>query len=485
MIQQESHLSKVQEVFIQWRALAVLGAPILVAQLAQMANGVIDTLMAGNYGAVDLAGVGIGCALWTPLFLFFIGCLSALQPTISGHCGARRWDQVLPVLWQGIYIGIVGGIVMIVALLNSEFVLLLLDLDAQTARVAQGYLSAFAFGIPAMMIGATLRGLTDGIGFTRLYMLSSLLGTLLNLPLNYIFIYGALGAPELGGVGCGWATAIANWLSLLALLAYLRVKKIQITQPQTKNAGDNIAKPIAINLFQNAAFAGWVKPDPKLIVSLLRLGVPIGLTIFIEVSMFSVIALFLAPLGPIVIAGHQIVLNVVSLLFMVPLSLGMSLTLRVSYLVGAKQLHLADLLAKSSLLLAASIAFVYAPLLYFGRDLIATLYTNDPAVIAVAQSLIIYGAIFQFADVIQITAISALRGYHDTRVPMFIILFSFWVIGLPLGYVLTFTNYLTDTAQGAVGFWIGLTIGLASASIFLTWRLFLFQRRLAAGVSAV
>lgn len=436
-------------VFVEWKALAILGGPILVAQVAQMANGVIDTVMAGHVSAEDLAAVGIGSSLWVPLFLFFVGTLSALQPIISGHRGEQAIDKIMPVAWQGIYIAGGSTLLMILVLVNVRPILEMLRLDAHTAGIAQGYLSAVAWGAPAVLLMAALRGLTDGLGHTRVIMAFSLLGTLVNLPLNYVFIYGKLGLPAMGGVGCGWATAISAWLALLGLLIYLH------WSPHYKNWH---------------LIRGWAAPRLRGIGYLLRVGIPIGFTLFVEVSMFSVIALFLAPLGPAVVAGHQIVLNVVSLLFMLPLSLGMALTLRVSFLIGAAQASTARLLARSALLLALGIALVYAPLLLFGRELVAQLYTRDLVVQQIAVELLFFAAIFQIADVLQVTAISALRGYRDTRVPMLIMLLSFWGICLPLGYLLTFTHWLGE-ARGASGFWLALIVGLATASALLTRRL--------------
>ncbi len=195
---------------------------------------------------------------------------------------------------------------------------------------------------------------------------------------------------------------------------------------------------------------------------------------FVEVSMFCVIALFLAPLGATTVAGHQIVLNAVSLGFMVPLSLGMALTLRVSYLVGAGDLREARLLARSSLLLSLGIACINAPILFFGRDWIASLYTSDQEVQKIAATLLMLGALFQIADVIQVTMINVLRGYKDTKIPMMIMLLSFWGICLPLGYVLTFKDWLVP-AMGAPGFWMALIVGLSCAALLLTIRMFRFQ----------
>ncbi len=439
---------------VEWKNLVLLGAPILIAQLAQMANGVIDIVMSGHVSAEDLAGVGIGTSIWIPLLLFFIGTLNALQPTVSGYRGAGRWERIMPATWQGLYITVVASVLMMLVLFNIRPVLDLLRLDATTADVAEGYLYAFAWGVPALLTFNALRGLTDGLGHTRVIMVFALFCTLLNLPLNYIFIYGKLGLPALGGVGCGWASTLSNGVTVLGLLIYLNRSR-------------------AFARFH--LLANWVKPDLRIIRQLLSLGLPIGLTMFVEVSMFAVIALFLAPLGPQVVAGHQIVLNIISLLFMVPLSLGMALTLRVSFLLGAGAPDQARLLARSALLLALAIALVYVPFLLLAPEFRARLYTNDVGVQAVAVQLLLYAAIFQLADVLQVTAINALRGYRDTRVPMLLMMFSFWCICLPLGYLLTFTALLGE-ARGAPGFWLALIVGLAMACLLLILRLFRVSR---------
>ncbi len=440
----------VTRTLIEWRTLAMLGGPILIAQIAQMANGVIDTVMAGHASARDLAAVGIGSSLWMPLFLFFMGLLGALQPIISGYNGARTLEKIMPATWQGLYLAAAGSVIMILLLTNVHPVLALLNLERDTAGITQGYLDAFAWGVPAMLMMTALRGLTDGLGHTRVIMAFSVLSTLINLPLNYIFIYGKLGLPAMGGVGCGWATSLSNGIAAVALLVYLN-------------------RSHAYRRFH--LLADWAKPELAGLVYILKLGVPIGFTIFVEASMFSVIALFLAPLGPVVVAGHQIALNVVSLLFMLPLSIGMALTLRVSFLMGAGAPDTARLISRSSLILAAATALMFAVLLWVFSEGIAALYTGEIEVQQVTIRLLFFAALFQIADVIQVTCISALRGYKDTRIPMFIMLFSFWGVGLPLGYLLTFTDVLWP-AMGAAGFWVGLTGGLTSASILLGWRLF-------------
>ena len=449
--------SLVKRTLTEWKQLVLLGAPILVAQLAQMANGVIDTVMAGHASAEDLAGVGIGTSLWVPTLLFFAGILGAMQPTISGHRGAQELHKIMPTTWQGIYISLVAMVLMILFLTNLQPLLGLLQLDEKTAYIADGYLQAFAWGVPALLLLTALRGLTDGLGHTQIIMFFSLLSTLLNLPLNYIFIYGFdVGAFELqamGGIGCGWATSISNWTVTLALLIYLNISRIYQ---------------------QFHLISNWVAPAADEIRRLLKLGLPIGFSSFIEVSMFCMIALFLAPLGATTVAGHQIVLNLISLVFMLPLSMGIALTLRISFLAGAKDHDEARLLARSALLLALTIGCTNALFLFLGRNWLASLYTSDLAVQTIAAQLFVLGAIFQIADVVQVTLMGVQRGYKDTKVPMIIMLVSFWGISLPLGYTLTFKDWITEP-MGAAGFWTALIAGLICAASLLMMRMFRFK----------
>lgn len=443
----------IQNTLHEWRALLRLGAPILVAQLAQMANAFVDTIMAGNASSFDLAAVGIGVSFWVPLSLFFVGVLGALQPIISGHNGAKRYADIVPVTWQGIHIALIGSLGMMLLLWNVMPLVELFKPDAKTAAIVEGYLKAFVWGVPALLLLTALRGFTDGIGHTKVFMAVSLLGTLFNIPLNYILIYGKLGMPQLGGIGCGWATTGANMLALVAMLAYLHWSK----------SGERFR-----------FFSLIPKPNKVLINSILKLGLPIGITLFVEVSMFCAIAIFLMPMGAQTVAAHQIVLNATSMAFMVPLSLGMAVLLRVSFLVGEHNLARARLVARSALLLALAIACLNAPILFFGRELLANMYTNEPAVIAIATELFKLAAIFQLVDVLQVVAVNSLRGYKDTALPMWIIVLAFWGVCLPLGYVLAYTNLLIPMI-GAQGYWLALTVGLAVAAVLLIWRLFIFK----------
>lgn len=438
----------------EWKTIAILGAPILVGQLATMANGVVDTIMAGRASAEDLTGVAIGGSLWFPLFLFFMGVLNASQPLISGHRGANEPKKIVPVAWTAIYVGLASALITALLVHNVEPVLSLMQLDEKSAYIASHYLAALSLGFPAIFILVALRGFTDGLGHTKVFMGFSIFTAVLNAPLNYMFIYGKWGAPELGGIGCGYATAISQWVTLVLFIAYL-------------NRGKTFTQ---FHLWQNRM---WPRKADTL--QLLKLGIPIGFTIFVESVMFAIIALLLAPFGPVIVAGHQIAINIVSVLFMVPLSIGMALTLRISFLIGAQQVANANLVARSSLIFVVGIAILYVGILMAFDRTIAGFYSTDVEVIAMAVLLLGYGAVFQFADVIQVNCISALRGFKDTKIPMYIMLASFWVIGIPLGYVLATTDWIKP-AMGAEGYWVGLIAGLSHAAFWLTLRLFKFSR---------
>jgi MATE family multidrug resistance protein len=272
---------------------------------------------------------------------------------------------------------------------------------------------------------------------------------LINIPVNYAFIYGRWGAPEMGAAGCGIASSIVMWLQLLALLVV--IQKL----PQLK----------AIALFKQ-----WQAPRWPIIASQLNLGLPVGLSITAEVALFSSVALIIAPLGAAVVAGHQVALSISSLTFMLPLSLGIAITIHTGQYLGAGQHHFARYATRVGVLGGALLSIMNLLFIILGRDLITSLYTDDPAIYQVAFSLLLFAAIFQLPDAIQVCAASALRAYMDTRIPMFITLFCYWLVSIPLGWGLTH-GFGDFPAMGAEGMWVGLVSGLSLAAVLQSWRL--------------
>ena len=286
-------------------------------------------------------------------------------------------------------------------------------------------------------------------------MVVGLLGLLANIPLNYVLIYGKLGLLPLGSTGCGWATALAMLFMLLGMLWWVR-------------RAPTYAATTPLQRFD------W--PDWTLIKRLLGIGLPIGIAVFAESSIFAVIALLIGGLGATVVAGHQIALNFASLVFMIPYSIGMAATVRVGQALGREQPREARFAAGVSIATALAYACVSATCMLLMLEPIARIYSSAPEVIEVAVALIVYAALFQFSDAIQVTAAGALRGYQDTRATMILTLFAYWGIGLPVGYLLGLTDLL-GAASGPAGLWQGLIVGLTCAALMLTLRLKSSARR--------
>ncbi|TQV84779.1 MATE family efflux transporter [Exilibacterium tricleocarpae] len=437
------------------RVLAVLGGPIVVTQLLQMATGVVDTIMSGRASAQDLAGVSIGVSLWIPIFLFSLGTLMALTPVVAHARGAQQDDEIAPAVYQGFWISLLASVLIVALLVNIDPVLGWINVNDEIRPITAGYLYAMAFGMPAILGFNVLRAYADGLSLTRPAMIASIISLAVNVPLNYVLIYGKLGFPAFGGVGCGWASAAALWVSFAVMIGYVA---------------------LARGFRGTWLFTRVHPPQWQQIKALLKLGVPIGCSYLVESSMFSVIALFLAVYGAVVVASHQIALNVASLVFMIPLSLGLALTIRVGFLSGAGQPLAARFSAFTGVALALIYGTVSAVCLWVFAPTIVSWYTPEYQVQRLAAELLVLAAVFQLTDAVQVTCAGALRGYKDTAVPMVMTVVAFWLLCLPLGYGLGMTDWFGPALQ-ARGFWIGLVLGLSVAAVFLSTRLYLLSRR--------
>lgn len=431
------------------RALLTLALPISIAQLAHTAMGFVDTLMAGRVSPADLAAVALGNSLWVPVFLLMTGILLATTPKVAQCFGAGKETEIGPLVRQALWLALGVGCGAGLLLWNAEPILHLMKVEPRLIEPAMGYLRAVACGFPAIALYHVLRCFSDGLGHPRPSMLLGIAGLLLNIPLNYIFIYGKFGLPAMGGVGCGWATAVVMLCMLLGMLGWVR------WAPCYKSS----------RLFSHFEWPQW-----SVLRRLLSVGVPIGVAVFAEASIFSVIALLIGSLGTNVVAGHQIALNISSLVFMIPYSLGMAVTVRVGQNLGRGQPRDARLAAGVGMGTALTFACLSASAMLLLREDIARIYTADPLVIGIASGLLIYSALFQFSDAIQVTAAGALRGYQDTRAIMLFTLFAYWGIGLPVGYGLGLSDWLGEPS-GPRGLWQGLVIGLTCAAIMLGVRL--------------
>lgn len=429
--------------------LMILAAPILTAQLSQQALAFADTVMAGRVSAIDLAGVAVGGSIWGPIFLFLYGVLLALTPMVAQLHGAGKTDETGPLARRALVVAAPLMLMAIVLLRNADYVFARMAVDPLVASISSDYLKAISWGIPALTLFFLLRNLSEGLGLTRPSMLIGLASIPVNVAANYILIYGKLGMPAMGGVGCGWATAISLWFMCGCML--LTIWRLR---PYSKTHFFDLAQ----------------KPGADGARQVLQLGLPIGFSLLVEASIFALIALFLSPLGALAVASHQITLNYSSLIFMIPLSISSAITIRVGHALGRQRPDRARLASKSGLLLNSSIALITASLTLIFAEQIATIYTHDRQVISVAIGLLYLNALYQFSDAFQVGAAAALRGFKDTQVPLLMIVVAYWVIGLPLGYSLARTNFWGEPL-GAQGFWISLIVGLSVAALLLGFRL--------------
>ncbi len=446
-------------IFARYRAelreLLYLAGPIMGAQLATTGMTFVDTSMAGQYSAMDLAAIALGSSIWVPVYLLVRGILMAITPTVAHLYGGGRGSEIASQIRQGLWVAMLMSLVCLGFIYHSDKVLSWLQVEPEMAAKSIEYLKALAWGIPAICLFQALTCYCEGMGKTKPGMVFSFVALALNIPLNYVLIYGKAGFPELGGVGCGYATAVCFWVMFLMMAGY--------------TALDQQHQKVGI-------YARWEQPNMGVIASQLKLGVPIGLAIFFEASIFSMVALLIGKLGAIVVAGHQIALNFSSIIFMIPMSLSMGLTIRVGQALGAGKAEQAAYSSYAGIATTLITATVSALVMLLMPGLVTSIYTQNPEVALLAGELLVFAALFQYADGIQIAANGALRGFKDTQVPMAMILVACWGIALPLGYILGLTDWLVEP-MGPHGLWIGLVSALTIGAILLSIRLKTIIRR--------
>ncbi|AXT70837.1 MATE family efflux transporter [Vibrio sp. dhg] len=430
-------------------SLIKLATPVLIASVAQTGMGFVDTVMAGGVSATDMAAVSVASSIWLPSILFGIGLLMALVPVVAQLNGSGRRVKIPFEIQQGIAMALFVSIPIIVVLLQTQLILGFMDIEALMAEKTIGYIHAVILAVPAFLLFQALRSFTDGMSLTKPAMVIGFIGLLLNIPLNWIFVYGKFGAPELGGVGCGVATTIVYWIMFALLLFYV------VTSERLKN----------INIF-----AEFHPPQLKAQIRLFKLGFPVAAALFFEVTLFAVVALLVSPLGPIIVAAHQVAINFSTLVFMLPMSIGAAVSIRVGHKLGEESVAGARVASRVGIMVGTAMTVVTAFLTVVFREFVAELYTSNQEVIKLGMELLLLAAIYQFTDAVQVIAAGALRGYKDMRAIFNRTFVAYWICGLPMGYILGRTNWIVEP-MGAQGFWIGFIVGLSSAALLLGVRL--------------
>lgn len=368
-----------------------------------------------------------------------------LVPIIGHHLGRGKQKEVASDFYQFLYLSLGLSIFLFVLVFFvAPLILNNMGLEAAVADIAIRYLWLLAIGIIPLLIFSVIRSLLDALGLTKLSMYLMLLLLPLNSSFNYLLIYGALGFPELGGAGAGLGTSLAYWaLLLISILVLLKQEKLKEFHLENR-------LPLDKNQIKEA----------------IRLGLPIGGTVFAEVAVFSVVGLLMAKFSSLIIASHQSAMNFSSLMYAVPMSISTTMAIVVSYEVGAKRLEDAKKFIKIGRLSAMVFAMLTLSFLYIFRENVARLYGYDSDFIHLTASFMTYSLFFQLADTFAAPLQGILRGYKDTVIPFYLGLIGYWGVAIPLGLLLDYT-----TSLGPYSYWIGLIISLVVSGLLYQWRL--------------
>ena len=434
-----------------------LAWPVLVAQLAVMSYAVIDTIMAGRFGTEDLAAVGIGSSIYFSVFVALMGVLIAVSPIVAQLLGARRFhdigEQVRQAMWLTLGLAALSMFVF-------RYPDPLLDLTSASPAVAakvRAYLEVAAWGAPAGLGFRLFASYTTAVSLPRIMMALNLAGLALKVPLNWVFVFGHLGAPPMGAVGCALSTALVMWLICIVAWIYCAMS------PAYR---------------RHAVFAQWSWPRWQDQRHLIALGIPIGLTFLVDVTAFTFMALFVARLGTVSSAAHQIASNMAAVMFMLPLAMGNAVSVLVGQAIGAREFALARSTGIIGIALALAFAAITAIGLVLGADTVAGFYSADAAVRALGATLLALVGIYHVFDALQVVTVSALRGYKRAVVPMLVNAVGLWGVGLAGGYMLGLTSAFDiaalrlATPLGVPGFWVaaitgGFVSGAAMVAYFL------------------
>lgn len=431
---------------VGFAAIAKLAGPIFVANLAIMATGTIDAVMAGHLSAEDLAAVAVGSASIVMVLITLVGILQGLSPIAGHNFGARRYERIGFELTQCLWLALVLSVIGVALLIQTDFWLSFSHLEGKVADLTAAYMTGSVIGMPAVLFARAFVALNAAVSRPKVTMYVSLAMLAAKAPVNAVFMYGAFGIPAMGGAGAGYAMAVVSWLALAAYV-WIWMKDPYYAAMRPKK------------LF-------W--PQMKAIIEQLRLGVPIGLSTFFEVSSFTLMAIFIARIGTVPVAAHQCVANITATIYTIPLSIGIATSVLVAQSIGAGSYLNAQVVTLRALKAAMGIGLIFAVTLLTARHPLMELYSTNEAVVALGSFLLLFGGIYHVADCAQTISAFALRGYRVTLGPMLIYGTLLWAVGLGGGYWMGFYGEAFGGPYGAAGFWGMTGLGLFLAAISLT-----------------
>ncbi|MBI2380106.1 MAG: MATE family efflux transporter [Gammaproteobacteria bacterium] len=424
---------------LEARTMLAIAFPTMLAQLAAMLVNVVDVIMAGHLSSQALAAISVGINLFNPIMVAAIGLFVALNPMVAHLNGEERHEDIAEVLRQGLWLAVLLALPAMLAMRYLGGLAVFIGVEPSVLPDVDGYLKALSWGQVPLFAFFALRFFNEGLFNTKPVMYIQFLAVPLNAFFNWVFMYGHFGVPAMGAVGLGYATSLVWSLIALALLAYTA------WTPRYR---------------EHRLFGAWVRPHGRRMLEILRLGVPMAVSLGMEVLLFAVVGLLIGRMNVATIAGHQIAINLASLTFMIPLGLSMAITSRVGYfagqgsLSGIRQAGVVGVSLSGLFMWASASLFILAP------EFLVGFYTPDPAVQAAAAQLLFFAAIFQLSDGFQVSGQGALRGLKDTQVPMLTNTFAYWAVGFPIGWWMA-----EPQGWGAKGYWLGLVAGLSVAAV--------------------
>ncbi|WP_340607847.1 MATE family efflux transporter [Xenorhabdus bharatensis] len=424
--------------------LFLLSTPIIVTQLTRIAMSAVDVIVSGHYSTNALAAVSLGSSIWFPIFVLGFGVILMLSADVAKLRANNDIEGIKECVNNYISAALILSLPIIVFLLLAVQLLSLIGIDEDVVHITKGYIIAMAFGVPGVMIFNVFRSLLQALENTKVAMYISIFALIVNIPLNYIFVFGKFGVPEMGGVGAGITTAIINTLSAILLIIYFLRKKE----------------------YEKYRFRLSLKLNSGL-KRLFLIGIPSGLALFVEVIFIDAISLGIATLGTVYIAANNIMIIISSMILAIGGGLSAVTTVKISYLSAKKDYSSTLRFSLLSLISTTLITLILGIMFFLYAEHIISLYTKDILVIKIALEVIVFLFFLQLFDSIHSILSGILRGFHETKIVFYVPLFGYWFIGVPLAFTLGLTDLITEK-MGLIGFWYGLVFGLLTNCITLS-----------------
>ncbi|XBC38284.1 MAG: MATE family efflux transporter [Buchnera aphidicola (Floraphis choui)] len=437
------------------KILLQLTIPIMLAQISQMSMGFINSIMMGSLNNTDIAAISIGISIWYPIILFGHGLLLSLVPIVSYMNGSEQKNnipnQIINAYWLATFI----SIIIMIILWNANYIInIMKDINPIIEKKSINYIRVLLWSTPGYLYFQVIQNQCEGFLKPKPAMISGLIGLILNIIISYLLVYKQILSFYFKNIGCALSVIIVYWFM------FIFMKII------TKNDID----------IYNIVYSRNHKyfPDFKIIWNLLKIGLPIALSLFFEVTLFTLITLLIASLDISQIVAHQIVLSISSFIFILPLSIGTATSIRIGFYLGKKNLNKISTIIISSQTMGFILSTIITISIFLFYHKIIALYTTDNLIIKQTEKIIIIAAMYQIFDFFQIIGNGILRSYKDTHTIFIITCISYWIFGFPIGYLLALTDIIIPKI-GATGFWIGILIALATSSLMILYRILSIQ----------